>query len=76
MTDEPVRTAHPPVTSRTSWQAELDRLLAREKAHTRKQTPSRRPAGGCRWSRWTPRSRWPASTGRFRSLTYSRAGGS
>ena len=35
MTDEPQRIARPPVTSRVSWQAELDRLLAREKAHTR-----------------------------------------
>jgi len=35
MTGERGNTAHPPVTDRASWQAELDRLLAREKAHTR-----------------------------------------
>jgi predicted dithiol-disulfide oxidoreductase (DUF899 family) len=35
MTDEPANAARPPVTSRATWQAELDRLLAREKAHTR-----------------------------------------
>lgn len=35
MTDEPENTARPPVASRASWQAELDGLLAREKAHTR-----------------------------------------
>src|SRR5580700_8777186 len=35
MTDDPRNTVPPPVTSRASWQAELDRLLVREKAHTR-----------------------------------------
>jgi predicted dithiol-disulfide oxidoreductase (DUF899 family) len=35
MTNEPENTARPAVTSRAAWQAELDRLLAREKAHTR-----------------------------------------
>ena len=34
MTDEPQSTALPPVTGRAGWQAELDRLLVREKAHT------------------------------------------
>src|SRR5271169_80832 len=35
MTGERGTTAHPPVTDRASRQAELDRLLVREKAHTR-----------------------------------------
>jgi predicted dithiol-disulfide oxidoreductase (DUF899 family) len=35
MTDKPGNTARPPVTDRQSWQAELDRLLIREKARTR-----------------------------------------
>ena len=35
MTEKPENTARPPVSSRASWQAELDGLLAREKAHTR-----------------------------------------
>ena len=35
MTGERGNTAQPPVTDRASWQAELDRLLVREKAHTR-----------------------------------------
>ena len=35
MTGERGNTAHPPVTDRASWQAELDKLLVREKAHTR-----------------------------------------
>ena len=35
MTGERGNTAHPPVTDRASWQAELDRVLVREKAHTR-----------------------------------------
>jgi predicted dithiol-disulfide oxidoreductase (DUF899 family) len=35
MTDQPENAARPPVTNRTGWQAELDRLLVREKAHTR-----------------------------------------
>jgi predicted dithiol-disulfide oxidoreductase (DUF899 family) len=34
MTDEAGNGARPPVTDRASWQAELDRLLVREKAHT------------------------------------------
>jgi hypothetical protein len=58
MTDKPENTVRPPVTDRAGWQAELDGLLVREKAHTREGgTPLRRPVGGCRWSRWTPRSR-------------------
>jgi predicted dithiol-disulfide oxidoreductase (DUF899 family) len=35
MTEEPDITARPPVTDRASWQADLDKLLVREKAHTR-----------------------------------------
>src|SRR6202034_3107107 len=35
MTGERGNIAQPLVTERASWQAELDRLLAREKAHTR-----------------------------------------
>jgi len=35
MTGEPENTVRPPATGRASWQAELDRLLDREKAHTR-----------------------------------------
>ena len=35
MTDEAGNGARPPVVDRASWQAELDRLLVREKAHTR-----------------------------------------
>jgi predicted dithiol-disulfide oxidoreductase (DUF899 family) len=35
MTDQQRNTALPPVTNRASWQAELDGLLVREKAHTR-----------------------------------------
>src|SRR5271155_2922569 len=34
MTDEAGNGARPPVTDRASWQAELDRLRVREKAHT------------------------------------------
>src|SRR5215469_10869738 len=35
MTDDAVNGARPPVTDRASWQAELDALVVREKAHTR-----------------------------------------
>jgi predicted dithiol-disulfide oxidoreductase (DUF899 family) len=35
MTDEAGNGARPPVTDRASWQAELDELVVREKAHTR-----------------------------------------
>jgi predicted dithiol-disulfide oxidoreductase (DUF899 family) len=35
MTDEAANGARPPVTDRASWQAELDKLVVREKAHTR-----------------------------------------
>jgi len=35
MTDEAGNGARPPVVDRASWQAELDRLVVREKAHTR-----------------------------------------
>lgn len=35
MTDEAVSGARPPVTDRASWQAELDKLVVREKARTR-----------------------------------------
>ena len=35
MTDAPENTARPPVIDRASWQAEVDGLRVREKAHTR-----------------------------------------
>src|SRR6202040_2766451 len=35
MTDEAGNGARPPVTDRASWQAEVDKLVVREKAHTR-----------------------------------------
>lgn len=35
MADEAGNGARPPVTDRASWQAELDGLVVREKAHTR-----------------------------------------
>jgi hypothetical protein len=44
----------PVVADRATFQAGLDALLVREKAHTREVTRSRPPAGGCRWWRWTP----------------------
>ena len=35
MTDKPTQTARPAVVDRATWEAERDKLLAREKAHTR-----------------------------------------
>ena len=48
---------------------------ARRRTRT-KATRSRRPAGGCRWWRSTPASRWSARTDRSRCSTPSRAAGS
>ena len=41
----------PAAVGRATFQAELDRLRVREKAHTRKATRSPRPGGACPWSR-------------------------
>ena len=42
----------PKIVDRSTFQAELDALRVREKAHTEKATPLRPPAGGSPWSRW------------------------
>ena len=41
----------PAAVDRATFQAELDALRVREKAHTGKATRSPRPGGGCPWSR-------------------------
>jgi predicted dithiol-disulfide oxidoreductase (DUF899 family) len=55
--------AQPAVVDRATWQAELDTLLVREKAHTR-EGDAIAAARRRRWWRWTPPSRWLARTGR------------
>ena len=45
----------PKIVDRSTFQAEMDALRVREKAHTTKATRSRPPAGGFPWSRWTAR---------------------
>jgi hypothetical protein len=42
----------PKVVDRSTFQAELNALRAREKAHTREGTPLQPPADGSPWSRW------------------------
>lgn len=42
----------PKVVDRATFQAELDALRVRERAHTREGDRSRLPAGGFQWSRW------------------------
>ncbi len=41
----------PAAVDRATFQAELDRLRIREKAHTRKATRAPRRDGACPWSR-------------------------
>ena len=54
----------PKIVDRSTFQAELDALRVREKAHTREGDASRPPAGGCPWSRWTPpHAHWRARRG-------------
>ena len=44
----------PKIVDRSTFQAELDTLRVREKAHTHeKATPLQPPADGSPWSRWT-----------------------
>jgi hypothetical protein len=50
--------AAPKVVDRNTFQAELDALRVREKAHTRVgDAPSQPPAGGSPWSQWMVRHR-------------------
>ena len=73
MTHEPQNTTRPPVTDRASWQAELDGLLAREKAHTREGdaiAAARRRLPMVEVDAAIPVT---ASTGQFRCWRYSRA---
>jgi hypothetical protein len=41
----------PVAVDRAAFQAELDRLRIREKAHTRESDAIARPGGACPWSR-------------------------
>ena len=45
--------AAPEIVDRSVFQAELDALRVREKAHTQRVTRSRPPAGGSPWWKWT-----------------------
>ena len=45
--DRPV----PQVTDRATWQARIDELRVKEKAHTRAGDAIAAAAAGCRWSR-------------------------
>jgi Bacterial protein of unknown function (DUF899) len=47
----------PAAVDRAAFQAELDRLREREKAHTREGDAMPRPGDACPWSRSTPASR-------------------
>jgi predicted dithiol-disulfide oxidoreductase (DUF899 family) len=49
--------ALPEVADRAAWQAQLDGLLVREKAHTREGDAIAAARRRCRRSRSTPRSR-------------------
>jgi hypothetical protein len=44
----------PKIVDRGKFQAKLDTLLVREKAHTREGDAIGPLADGCRWYRWTP----------------------
>jgi predicted dithiol-disulfide oxidoreductase (DUF899 family) len=48
--------AGPKIVDRATFQAELDALRVREKAHTREGDAIAAPAGACPWSRWMARS--------------------
>jgi predicted dithiol-disulfide oxidoreductase (DUF899 family) len=61
-----------PVVDMTNWQAQRDALLVREKAHSARATPSRRPADDCRWLRSTVRQRSSERTARFLDLFQGR----
>ena len=45
----------PKIVDRTAWEAEIEELRLREKAHTH-EGDAIAAARGCRWSRSTPRS--------------------
>ena len=54
----------PQIVDRRTFQADLDTLRVREKAHTRRVTRLRPPAGGSPWSKWMGPRRWLANAGR------------
>ena len=54
----------PKVVDRSIFQAELDALRIREKAHTKEATQLRPPAAGSPWSRSMVRHRSLANAGR------------
>ena len=54
----------PQVVDRATFEAELTRLRRGRRRTPARATRSPPPAGGYRWSRWTPTSRWSGPTDR------------